>query len=170
MLALDEDSIEYLSIEPSAFLSYSYRCNTPTFCSILHSVIRGAPLNMSIDDIVSNTQLAINEKVTLVIAETMIEEIEIAGAEELDMVFPAQLDHPVTIYNDCMRAYSRQNGICQGALIAAVGVSVGMAVTSGGYLSFLTIIRCGGALWSYYQCLRYAKIEYENCLYRNGLN
>lgn len=152
---------ELYAADPYAFQDYAKTAKTPEFCRIYNSVLNGISATPTVETIISNNNLSMNEQLTLVMATTVCDEI-MCCLDDYRVV----VNHNNPAEKACMKQYTIDTGLCMAGLLAALGTAVGSVAATGGASTPVAGIGLGMAGWRYYKCLRSAKNDLELCRYR----
>jgi hypothetical protein len=154
---LSQDSIEIMALNPSLLLSYIQPRVSTRYYNIIKNAIESSKMDLTEDDIISDNELAVNEKLSLLLIQPLYEE-----NFTFKLLKTRAEEHFVPSVQECKREYNISRLFC-GAKFVGKGVLtiIGGIATDDPVIPILGIL---GASSDLNTCLNLAEREYLDCL------
>lgn len=147
-LTLAENDWMTLIADEDAFLTYISENKTPQFQKIFDKIISGNISTITINSIIQDKGLKLNEKLLLTI------QLDIALNTPINL---QSVNQTVSI---CDKRYARAVHSCQIQFATAIAGAVATSIASGG----LGLFTGGVAVVNYFNCIDNANDSYEDCI------
>lgn len=148
---------ELYTADPYAFLNYAQTAKTQEFVNIYSSILSGRASLPSVESIIENDNLSMNEQIGLVVTTVACEQIMVATDINYQMTLTPE-------QQKCMDNFTRAQGLCTAEYVGEVLIDLAVTFLTEGCLTPWTAGDVVAATAIFIVCVEEAKTNFRNCI------